>query len=256
MTYQFRVNYDQIAHLYDEPWRDHPVDPYLLAFVDEHPSLLSDHMAILDVGCGTGKQQTANKTQFPKAFVVGLDRFGGMLQMARQRGRTIAWVQGNGMSLPFPSQRFHYITNQFSYPHIPDKAQFVAEIYRVLRKRGRFVLTNIDPWQMDDWPIYQFFPAARALDEQDFWPLERLTALFQATGFGNIQLHRENQPIVQTIREFWDYASQRHRSSQFIAISDEEYQAGLARIQARLDGDKEEKLVWQLCLITLTGDKP
>ena len=254
MTTQPRVNYDQIAHLYDEPWRDHPVDPHLLAFLDEN--LVRPHeLAILDVGCGTGKQQTANKNRFPEALVVGLDRFRGMLQVARQRGRNVAWAQGNGMMLPFPNQQFHYATNQFSYPHIPDKARFVAEIYRVLRERGRFALTNIDPWQMADWPIYQFFPAARALDEQDFWPVERLIALFEATGFVNIQLHRDNRPIVQTIREFWEYASQRHRSSQFIAISDEAYQAGLARVRARLAQDEQEELIWQLCLITVTSDK-
>lgn len=34
-----RVNYDQIAHLYDEPVRDHDVDPTLLAFLAERPDL-------------------------------------------------------------------------------------------------------------------------------------------------------------------------------------------------------------------------
>lgn len=258
MMYRPRVNYDQIAHLYDEPWRDHPVDPHLLAYLDENPSLKPAIMSLLDVGCGTGKQQTANKTRFPDALVVGLDRFMGMLQVARQRGTGVAWTQGNGLSLPFPSHRFDYITNQFSYPHIPDKPQFIEEIFRVLKSRGRFALTNIDPWQMDDWPIYQFFPAARALDERDFWPVERLKALFQAAGFVNIQLHRDNRAIEQTLEEFWTYASQRHRSSQFIAIPDAEYQAGLERIQARLakNQDVPETFVWQLCLVTITGDKP
>ncbi len=32
-----RVDYDQIAHLYDEPIRDHVVDERLLSFLAERP---------------------------------------------------------------------------------------------------------------------------------------------------------------------------------------------------------------------------
>lgn len=57
-----RVNYDKIAHLYDEPLRDYGVDGNLLAFVTERPDIDPSSLAVLDVGCGTGKQQTANWT--------------------------------------------------------------------------------------------------------------------------------------------------------------------------------------------------
>lgn len=255
LMYQPRVDYDQIAHLYDEPLRDHPIDPNLLAYLEENPALTPADLKILDVGCGTGKQQTANKDYFPQMLVMGLDRFRGMVQIARQRGPNVLWMQGNGLSLPFPSRCFDYVTNQFSYPHIPDKPQFMRELFRVVRERGRVVLTNIDPWQMDDWPIYQFFPTARDLDYQDFWPAEKLMALWQTTGFANIRLQRQNLPIQQTLAEFGHFASQRHRSSQFMALTDEDYQIGLERIQSQLTRDAHTILSWQLSLITLTGSK-
>jgi hypothetical protein len=33
-----RVDYDQIAHLHDEPIRDHAVDERLLTFLERHPA--------------------------------------------------------------------------------------------------------------------------------------------------------------------------------------------------------------------------
>ena len=47
-----RVNYNAIAPLYDEPLRDHAVDPHLLAFFDSHPELAPSEARILDIGCG------------------------------------------------------------------------------------------------------------------------------------------------------------------------------------------------------------
>ncbi|NJN54677.1 MAG: noncanonical pyrimidine nucleotidase, YjjG family [Anaerolineae bacterium] len=49
-----RLNYDAIAHLYDEPLRDHVVDEHLIQFGKAHCSAVPGH--ILDMGCGTGKR--------------------------------------------------------------------------------------------------------------------------------------------------------------------------------------------------------
>jgi hypothetical protein len=65
-----RVNYNEIAFLYDEPLRDHGVDPHLLAFFDTHPEVVSAEARILDIGCGTGKQLTANRERFPDMAMV------------------------------------------------------------------------------------------------------------------------------------------------------------------------------------------
>ena len=74
------------------------------------------------------------------------------------------------------SASFHYVTNQFSYPHIGDKRSFLAEVFRVLGPGGRFVLTNIDPWSMTGWALYRYFPESFALDERYFLPVATLTA--------------------------------------------------------------------------------
>jgi SAM-dependent methyltransferase len=252
-----RTDYDAIAHLYDEPLRDHDVDPNLLTFLAERPSLVPATARILDVGCGTGKQVAANRTALPEATLVGLDLFAGMLAIAQERCPEAAWVQGDGAALPFPDRSFDYLTNQFSYAHVQHKEGFFREVCRVLRPGGRFVLTNIDPWTMPDWIIYRFFPAARERDDRDFWPAERIEAVMEAAGFVGVEVTRVHQTRQEDLAEFLALARQRHRTSQFMALPDAEYEAGLGRIEGAIDraGKRPAKVLSEFCLITVRGDK-
>lgn len=133
----YRVDYDLIAHLYDEPQRDHGVDPGLSLFLSQRPAIDPRQMAVLDMGCGTGKQLAANRGRFSDASLTGMDFFLGMLKQARKRSRDVFWVQGDSASPPFSSTSFDYITNQFSYPHVREKSRLVAETYRLLSSGRR-----------------------------------------------------------------------------------------------------------------------
>lgn len=251
-----RVNYNKIAHLYDEPLRDHAVDENLMAYLTERPLLNPTNLRLLDMGCGTGKQLSANRAQFPNTAMFGLDLFLGMVKIAQKRNQTAYWINADNTTVPFANNTFHYITNQFSYAHVQDKARFFAEVWRILVADGRFVLTNIDPWQMPNWLIYRYFPAAQTLDFQDFLPAEQLIDLCQHVGFSNIQLKRQQLTPSQTLADFWAYASERHRASEFMAISDEDYAAGLQNIQADLQKSGPNKtLQSQVCLLTISADK-
>jgi ubiquinone/menaquinone biosynthesis C-methylase UbiE len=253
-----RVNYNEIAPLYDEPSRDHAVDSYLLAFVASHPELAPSAMRILDVGCGTGRQLTANRRRFPAMAMVGVDRFTGMLNLAQQRDPSIAWVNGDGAVLPLHTDSFHYACNQFSYPHIQAKEHMVYEVGRVLKAGGRFVMTNIDPWSMPNWIVYQYFPAAREVDYQDFLPVERFVAVMRAAGFVNVHAHRAYRVTREAVQDFLVYASQRHRTSQFMAIADQDYRAGLQHLEQVIANAQGQQTFVdsEFCLVTIVGDKP
>ncbi len=252
-----RVNYDQIAHLYDEPLRDHGVDENLCTFLAERPYLSPSTLHILDMGCGTGKQLTTNRTRFADTPMFGMDLFMGMLWQAQKRTQSVHWINAENMAAPFVDSVFHYITNQFSYHHVPDKTRFFTEAWRVLVRNGRFVLTNIDPWHMPNWLIYYYFPAAQELDFQDFLPAETIVELLGQIGFSNIQTSRRHLTPTQTLQDFHTYASDRHRTSEFMAISDTDYANGLQKITADVQTFGPEKVLQsQVCLITISGDKP
>jgi ubiquinone/menaquinone biosynthesis C-methylase UbiE len=155
-----RVNYDLIAQLYDEPGRDYDIDPDLVEFLREKTDPQFSHLRILDMGCGTGKQLAANHDKIPNMQSVGLDLFHGMLLQADKRCAGINWVQGDSANPPFADDSFDYITNQFSYHHVQDKNGMISAIFRVLKPRGRFVITNLDPWSMPGWIVYTYFPVS------------------------------------------------------------------------------------------------
>src|SRR5262245_56565513 len=139
-----RVHYVAIAHLYDrQPYREKTVDPDLLTFVAQRPPVAA--LSMLDVGCGTGNQVVANRAVVPHARLVGVDRSLGMLRQAQPKAPDLPWVQADSAALPFRAQSFDFITCQYAFHHMQDKAGMLREVFRVLRPGGRFVLSNICP---------------------------------------------------------------------------------------------------------------
>lgn len=252
-----RVDYDRIAHLYDEPGRDYGADTNLVEFLNERTAGKSFLCRILDMGCGTGKQLTANHDNFPNLQAVGLDLFHGMLLQAHKRYADIHWLQGDSAKPPFAGNTFDYITNQFSYHHVQDKKGMIESTFHILGSGGRFVITNLDPWSMPDWIVYTYFPASRGHDLVDFLPVEQLTALLQETGFCNIRTKYEHSRSEENLNDFLKYASQRHRTSQLMVIPDAEYLKGISIIEEDVKRLGEtSRISSEICLVWVTGDKP
>jgi SAM-dependent methyltransferase len=209
------------------------------------------------MGCGTGKQLTANHSKFPEMPMIGMDLFHGMLQQARKRSVMINWIQGDSANPPFVDCAFDYITNQFSYHHVQDKTRMIAETYRILKPGGQFVITNLDPWSMAGWIVYTYFPKSRQRDFADFLPLSDLTSQMEKIGFCNVQVKRVRSKNDENLNEFLLYASQRHRTSQLITIRDREYEDGIARLKDDVANLGVGACVSsELCRVWVMADKP
>jgi ubiquinone/menaquinone biosynthesis C-methylase UbiE len=252
-----RVDYDRIADRYDdEPLRAKPVDPDLLAFLGEDGAPEPSALAVLDVGCGTGNQLVADAAPFPGALLVGADPFMGMLREGRRKSGKVHWIRSVGSRLPFMDGSFHFVTMQFALHHVQDKAALAGEVFRILETGGRFAMINISPHDMREWAIYRYFPAAWARDASDFLPHEGIVRLLEAAGFGSIVSEKISCPSEQDLRDFARTVRER-TISQFLTITEEEYRAGLARIEEeiRLAGDEPLPFVNPCCLSKIRGDR-
>jgi ubiquinone/menaquinone biosynthesis C-methylase UbiE len=245
---QLRVDYDAIAHLYD-------AQPYRARTVANRK--LGDPPVILDIGCGTGNQLIADRVAVPHGRLVGLDRSFGMLRQACLKAPDIAWVRADGATLPFAAHSFDFVCCQFAFHHIEDKAGMLRDVVRALRPGGRFALRNLCPHESGDWLYYEYFPEARLVDLQDFWPPDAIVGVMEAAGFVAVRAEFEYVISEQTLPAWLEIARRRHTCSQLQAISDAAYEAGLTRLEhdiadPRVPRSRED----HLCLLTISGGAP
>ena len=96
---------------------------------------------VLDACCGTGDLAIAAERE--GGVVTGLDFSPAMLDRARRKSRTIEWVEGDMLALPFADGSFDAATVGFGVRNVDDLGAGVAELRRVLRPGGRLAILEI-----------------------------------------------------------------------------------------------------------------
>jgi SAM-dependent methyltransferase len=213
-------------------------------------------LTLLDIACGTGNQQIANRGLMPNVKFVGLDGSLGMLRQARRKMPNIAWVHGNSAALPFASDSFDFVSCQYAFHHFRDKAGMLREAFRVLRRGGRFVLYNMCPQESDDWLYYAYFPEAKSRDFADFWSPDAIVSEMTATGFARVKVARRHVHRERDLAELLSAVRFRERNSQLLSLSDAAYAAGLRRIERDLDDPQTPQMrADHLCFVLVRGDR-
>ena len=100
---------------------------------------------VLDIATGTG-DLAINLIQTNASEIIGLDISKGMLEVAhekilkKQLDKTIKMVVGDSENLPFDDNSFDAITVAFGVRNFENLDLGLAEIYRVLKPNGIFVV--------------------------------------------------------------------------------------------------------------------
>jgi demethylmenaquinone methyltransferase / 2-methoxy-6-polyprenyl-1,4-benzoquinol methylase len=96
---------------------------------------------VLDACCGTGDLAVAAERE--GGVVTGLDFSPRMLERARRKSETVAWVEGDLLALPFGDDAFDAATVGFGVRNVADLDVALAELHRVLRPGGRLAILEI-----------------------------------------------------------------------------------------------------------------
>jgi ubiquinone/menaquinone biosynthesis C-methylase UbiE len=254
-----RIDYNQVARRYDEEAiRQRPADPKLVELCAARHALDGAGVRMLDIGCGTGIQLVANLARLPRLGAVGLDLHEEMLGVARSKTTEIEWVHGDSSALPFDDGEFDYVSAQLCFHHFQHKQRALAEAARVLAPGGRFVMVNLAPWRMRDWDVYRYFPEAFAIDERDQWTDDVLQRELERAGFAVTAFEANDIRKDYDLAERIAFYRERYSPSHLLAISDDAYAAGMARLQHELDsaGGVPVRLATHICLVTLVAEKP
>ena len=109
----------------------------------------------LDVGCGSGALTIACAKRNPKAFVVGMDRWGKEYSSfsrklcednAKAEGvSNVSFEKGDAVKLPYDDGSFDAVTSNYVYHNIVgrDRQDILLETLRTLKKGGTFAIHDI-----------------------------------------------------------------------------------------------------------------
>ena len=130
---------------YDQHWMQRvifePVQRTVLKLAAEQ---VPQPDAILDVGCGTGRLLGLAQSRFPGAKLFGVD---AAIEMVRQAQTShpdgaIRFQQAVAEELPFPDASFDLVFSTMTFHHWSDQGRGIAEVARVLRPGGRWLLAE------------------------------------------------------------------------------------------------------------------
>lgn len=166
---------------------------------------------VLDACCGTGDLAIAAAAA--GADVVGLDFSEAMLGRARRKSKTVEWVRGDLLAVPYADASFDAATVGFGVRNVADLERALQELRRVLRPEGRLGILEITQprgalkpffslWFDRVVPLlgkllpggqaYTYLPAS----VRRFPGAEELTVVLRACGFAEVEFRLLGGKIV------------------------------------------------------------
>jgi demethylmenaquinone methyltransferase/2-methoxy-6-polyprenyl-1,4-benzoquinol methylase len=136
-----RAMFDRIAPVYDA------MNRLMTAGLDRSWRRLAAQAVVrpgdrvLDACCGTGDLALAAERE--GGIVTGLDFSEPMLERARRKSRSVEWVRGDMLALPFADGSFDAATVGFGVRNLDGLERGLAELRRVLRPGGRLAILEI-----------------------------------------------------------------------------------------------------------------
>jgi SAM-dependent methyltransferase len=140
---------------------------------------------ILEVGCGDGGLWRGRADAFPTGGrVILTDLSLGMLQQARQRlpAQLATCALADAQQLPLSDASLDLVIANHVLYHVPDRAQALAEIRRVLVPGGRLCATTIGQGHMGEL----FAWMAQAAPEAQVWSAGAPTVFTLQSGPGEL----------------------------------------------------------------------
>lgn len=150
------TGFDEFAEMERQGWSDPVIsEGYVTRFaemtrqaVPEIVALVPEGVAVLDLCCG--QADIAAALQSKCCDVTGADFSHQMIEFARERVHGVNFVWADAQALPFDGHCFDAVVCGFGLMHVPDQPAALAEVARVLRPGGLFVMSCWEPPQRSD----------------------------------------------------------------------------------------------------------
>jgi len=196
-----RETYNRIASLF------HATRSYLWDDILVFKKYLHDNMAILDVGCGTGRLYQLFK-DFQGVEYTGLDSSEEQIKMAKNDFPKNNYVLGEMTMLPFEKSKFDFVFCIATLHHLStreDRVKALQETKRVLKTGGYLFLNNWNlysksaqktvekgKWsqkEIGNFIVPWFNPKGEKIGERYYYgfEIEELRLLLEEVGFSVVE---------------------------------------------------------------------
>ena len=154
----------------------------------------NDDARVLDAGCGGGANIAIWLDKCKKGLVTGLDYSEVSVNEARKVNRSAIQekrcevMRGNVAQMPFPEDTFDWVSAFETIYFWPGLEKCFAEVYRVLKKGGTFMICNeSDGTNAADEKWRKIIDGMRIYDEKT------ICKALEAAGFASIVCHAEKE---------------------------------------------------------------
>lgn len=158
---------------------------------------------VLDCGCGGGANLAQLLRLLPKGRVTGLDYSPISVEKAREVNRVAidagrcTVVQGNVLELPFESSSFDAVTAFETVYFWPELVRCFAEIHRVLKPGGVFMITNEATGRTKSHEKW-----LKIVDGMSIYTGEELEALLIDAGFAQVEIDEDRKADRLSVRAY------------------------------------------------------
>jgi SAM-dependent methyltransferase len=135
--------------------------------------------------------------------------------------------------------------------HLVDRPRALAEARRVLGPDGRLAIVTFHWDYFDGHWLGGFFPSLEAIDRAQFSKTEDLVAELEAAGFASVSHSRLSQRATASRESALERVRARYVSPLQL-LAEDEYQAGLDRMEAELPETVEYTLEWLVAVANRT----
>jgi ubiquinone/menaquinone biosynthesis C-methylase UbiE len=224
------LNYDQISTTYDNVRQ---ADLDLVTHLAREANI-TDASCVLDIGCGTGNYADLLQ-RLTHAHVFGVEPSEGMLTKARQKNPNLVIQQSDAEHLPFEASAFDFVYMTDVIHHIPHIDIMFAEVVRVLKPNARVCIVTQSHRQIDNRPISSFFPATAVVDKARYPDIPQIISAATAQNLTFLKSESQNEGKLVILDEAFLTLVKTKGYSMLRLISDNDYQAGLNRLEHQLE---------------------
>ena len=106
-------------------------------------AMTGEEKSFLDIGTGTGTSLLSFLKEKQFGLAVGCDFSKGMLKIAKEKVEGAFLAAADLHALPFGNERFDLVASSFVLRSVKQMDQFLSEVWRILKKGGRFAFLDL-----------------------------------------------------------------------------------------------------------------